>query len=143
MRAPPWPQADETQLREDALVADPLSDGMLNLWYTTARSNREIFSQIFRTVPTDNVRNWDQYKVGRTQVPGATELTRLASQKRYVPKVKTGHIASDMPLYQVKEQLSRVRGGLVEAPVHFLIEQKELVGLTEAGLTNPTLTVFL
>ena len=78
MRAPPWPQADETQLREDALVADPLSDGMLNLWYTTARSNREIFSQIFRTVPTDNVRNWDQYKVGRTQVPGATELTRLA-----------------------------------------------------------------
>ncbi|KAG9042840.1 hypothetical protein FS837_010313 [Tulasnella sp. UAMH 9824] len=62
MRAPPHPQQDETHLQEDRIVADPLSEDLLGLWYSTARINREVFSQIFKSVPTDNVRNWDQYK---------------------------------------------------------------------------------
>lgn len=64
MRAPPYPHQDETYLQEDRIVADPLSEDLLGLWYSTARVNREIFSQVFKSVPTDNVRNWDQYKVG-------------------------------------------------------------------------------
>lgn len=142
MRAPPIPNDDETRSREDAMVADPLSEEMLGLWYTTARVNREVFSSVFRTVPTDNVRNWEQYKVCRLSAADDTLIDSPYSQ-RYVPQVKTGHIAAELSLYEVKERLSKVRGGLVEAPLNFLIEQKELYGLTEAGLTNPSLVVFL
>ncbi|KAG8952526.1 hypothetical protein FRC00_006757, partial [Tulasnella sp. 408] len=121
MRAPPHPQQDETHLQEDRIVADPLSEELLGLWLSTARINREVFSQIFKSVPTDNVRNWDQYK-------------------RYVPQVKAGHVACDLPLAQIKERLSKVRGGLVEAPLNFLIEQKELVDWSGP---MPSLQIFI
>ncbi|KAG9018728.1 hypothetical protein FRB90_010196 [Tulasnella sp. 427] len=121
MRAPPHPQEDETRLQEDYIVADPLSEDFLGLWYATARVNREVYSQIFKSVPTDNVRNWDQYK-------------------RYVPKVKAGHVACDLPLAQIKERLAKVRGGLVEAPLNFLIEQKELVDWSGP---MPSLPIFI
>ncbi|KAG8908268.1 hypothetical protein FRB99_007801 [Tulasnella sp. 403] len=124
MRAAPYPAEDETYTREDQFVADPLSDGLLDYWYSTARVNREIFGQIFRTVPTDNVRNWEQYK-------------------KYVPKVKTGHIACDLPLPQVKERLSKIRGALVEAPLNFLIEQPELVKNGDWEGYNPSLPVYI
>lgn len=65
MHAPPVPADDETHLEEDRLVADPLSDELERLWHGTARTNTAIFTEIFRTVPNDSVRNWDQYKVGR------------------------------------------------------------------------------
>jgi len=63
MRAAPYPHVDETHLREDQIVADPLSDELQTLWMGTARKNREVFQQIFKVVPTDTVRNWEQYKV--------------------------------------------------------------------------------
>ena len=46
---------------QDQIVADPLSDKFLSLWYTQARTNTEAFDKIFRPVPTDHVRNWRQY----------------------------------------------------------------------------------
>jgi phospholipase D1/2 len=63
MRAAPFPNADETRLREDARVADPLSDELLNLWQDTAKRNRDIFTEVFRPVPSDLVQNWKAYKV--------------------------------------------------------------------------------
>lgn len=69
MRAVPYPSEDETQSNEDQLVADPLSDQFLDLWDGTARKNRQIFGEIFKTVPTDVVRNWDQYKVSLPSLP--------------------------------------------------------------------------
>lgn len=46
---------------QDQIVADPLSDNFLSLWYTQARTNTEAFHKVFRPVPTDHVRNWRQY----------------------------------------------------------------------------------
>jgi len=124
MRPAPIPNDDETYLPEDAAVADPLSDETLDLLYNTARKNREVFTELFRPVPTNLVRSWPAYE-------------------NYVPKVKTGHVAPGIPLQRVKERLAQVKGSLVEAPLDFLIDDKDFVeGIDWIGL-NPTLPVYI
>jgi phospholipase D1/2 len=63
MRPAPVANEDETYIEDDARVADPLSDGFLNLLNTTARVNREVFTELFRPIPTNLVRNWNAYEV--------------------------------------------------------------------------------
>lgn len=63
MRAAPHPNDDELDTDEDRTVADPLAQETIDLWYTTARQNREIFTEIFRPVPTNLVRDWNAYDV--------------------------------------------------------------------------------
>lgn len=63
MHSAPVPNDDETGLEDDARVADPLSDNLLNLWNTTARVNREVFTELFRPVPSNLVHNWKAYEV--------------------------------------------------------------------------------
>jgi phospholipase D1/2 len=64
MRPAPYPNDNEIGSQDDAAVADPLADSTLNLWYDTARKNREIFTEVFRPVPTNLVRDWAAYDVG-------------------------------------------------------------------------------
>ncbi|KAJ7758051.1 hypothetical protein B0H16DRAFT_1885472 [Mycena metata] len=124
MRCAPTPNEDETHLEEDRLVADPISDSTLELWTSTARRNREIFTEIFRPVPTNLVRDWKAYE-------------------NYVPKVKTGHVVPGIPLDRVKKRLSEVKGALVECPLDFLIDETEFVkGADWEGL-NPTLPIYI
>ena len=63
MRCAPKPNEDQTRDPYDELVADPLSDATLQLWMDTARRNREIFTEIFRPVPSNLVRTWSAYDV--------------------------------------------------------------------------------
>jgi phospholipase D1/2 len=63
MRAAPVHNPDHTQSEEDAKVADPLSDLTVDLWEGTARTNRAVFTEVFRPVPSDLVRNWQEYTV--------------------------------------------------------------------------------
>jgi phospholipase D1/2 len=63
MRPAPHPNENEIGSQYDRLVEDPLSDEMLSLWEGTARKNREIFTEIFRPVPTNLVRDWKAYEV--------------------------------------------------------------------------------
>lgn len=63
MRPAPIPNDDETYLPADAAVADPLADETLDLLFNTARRNREIFTELFRPVPTNLVRSWSAYDV--------------------------------------------------------------------------------
>jgi len=63
MTAVPHPHEDTTRSQEDMQVADPLSDEFENLWATTAKRNTQIFQEIFKTVPSNNVRSWDAYQV--------------------------------------------------------------------------------
>jgi phospholipase D1/2 len=63
MRPAPHANEDETQCREDAMVLDPLSNEVVDLWQGTAKRNRDIFTEVFRPVPSDLVHNWDAYKV--------------------------------------------------------------------------------
>jgi phospholipase D1/2 len=124
MHPAPTPNADEMGTQYDRMVADPLSDATLELWNTTARKNREIFTEVFRPVPTNLVRDWKAYE-------------------NYVPKVKAGHVVPGIPLDRVKNRLSEVRGALVECPLDFLIDEKEFVqGADWEGL-NPTLPIYI
>lgn len=63
MQPAPLPNPDETGEEEDQLVADPISEQTERLLRETAHSNREIFSEIFKNVPTNVVRNWKTYDV--------------------------------------------------------------------------------
>ena len=65
MKPAPYPIEDESQLEEDRAVADPLADKTTLLWEGTARKNREVFTELFRPVPTNLVRSKSAYKVGR------------------------------------------------------------------------------
>lgn len=124
MKPAPDPHDDESELAEDEAVADPLSEETLNLWNGTARKNREIFTELFRPVPTNLVRTWSAYE-------------------NYVPKVKTGHVVPGIGLRRVKERLAQVKGSLVEAPIDFLMDEKDLVeGVDWLGL-NPTLPIYI
>ncbi|KDN33847.1 hypothetical protein RSAG8_13066, partial [Rhizoctonia solani AG-8 WAC10335] len=124
MRPAPIPNESELGKWEDDAVRDPLSDRFQDLWISTAQKNRAIFSELFKTVPTNLVHNWSEYK-------------------NYLPKVKTGHLATDMDLDTVKAQLSQIHGHLVEAPLEFLTGQSDLVeGPDWQGLV-PTLPIFI
>lgn len=67
MRPAPHPIKDERHLGEDQAVADPLAAQTISLWENIARRNREIFTELFRPVPTNLVRTRAAYKVGRDQ----------------------------------------------------------------------------
>ncbi|EAU83580.1 phospholipase D [Coprinopsis cinerea okayama7 len=124
MRPAPIPNEDETHLEEDRLVADPISRETMLLWMETARKNREAFSEFFRPVPTNLVRDWAAYE-------------------KYVPKVKTGHVVPGTDLNKMKQRLNQVKGALVEAPLDFLMDQKDFhTGPEWAGLL-PTLPIYI
>lgn len=63
MRCAPVPNEDETRTQEDDWVLDPLADGTLARWNDTARVNREIFTEVFRPLPSNLVRSWSAYEV--------------------------------------------------------------------------------
>lgn len=83
MHPAPIPNKDEIGTPNDKLVADPLSADLEDMWNTTARRNREIFTEVFRPVPTNLVRSWSAYEVSfklhtprpvRLFLTGVTEL---------------------------------------------------------------------
>ena len=85
MHPAPVPNEDETCLAEDARVTDPLSDEMLNLLNTTARVNREVFTELFRPVPSNLVHNWAAYDVGGDSIH-LDMLTKPASCRLISPR---------------------------------------------------------
>ncbi len=115
---------------EDNVVADPLSDTFQSLWNSRARQNTDIFRQVFRCVPDDNVRNWQAYKEFYEYFfnNADTEADGKEGSKK-PPRFLWGHIVrEDFPpvpegIQQVKDLLSRVKGTLVEMPLMFLIEE--------------------
>jgi phospholipase D1/2 len=129
---------------ESRVVADPLSETFQSLWNSRARTNTEVFRQVFHAVPDDNIRSWASYTeffgyfFGRPQ--GEESKTRPA---RY----EWGHVVKDNfapgpeGIKQVKELLSKVKGTLVEMPLMFLIEEDiAKTGLTLNSLTEPIYT---
>ncbi|EJT97673.1 phospholipase D [Dacryopinax primogenitus] len=124
MRPAPIPLENELGQPEDDLVADPLSDAFQHLWTNTAKINRGVFTEIFRTVPSDMVRNWEAYKT-------------------FVPQTLPGHVAPDVTLEQLKTRLSQVRGHVVDCPLDFLIEESELISGSQWSSYNPLMALYL
>ncbi|KAK7748633.1 hypothetical protein SLS53_000654 [Cytospora paraplurivora] len=149
----------------DRLVADPLSDGFEQLWRGTARTNTEVFSKVFHNVPNDVVRTWEDYENFFSKyfiIPGSDEdkqqQEREAKERRGqdggdsgrregegTDKVAYGHVVrSEFPggVDDLKEQLSRIRGTLVEMPLDFLVDVKDIAkeGLELNGFTDEIYT---
>jgi phospholipase D1/2 len=116
----------------DRLVQDPLSRAFEGLWTSTARTNSEVFERVFRTLPSSAVRNWEQYEeyCGRLFVdPCCTGATTQEGGRREGPQYQHGHVFKEnFPggVDEVKRELGRVRGTLVEMPLDFLVEEEDL-----------------
>ncbi|KAA8910585.1 hypothetical protein FN846DRAFT_524598 [Sphaerosporella brunnea] len=100
----------------DPLVEDPMSDELWERWTSQATTNTEIYRDLFRTDPDDNIKTWEEYD----------EFTPSRD------KVPTGHIwnPEQRTPEQVKEELGNVRGHLVWMPLDFLRD----VALAEPSL---------
>lgn len=116
MRCAPVVNDDEVGTREDRAVADPLADSTLELWNRTARQNREIFTEVFRPVPTNLVRSWSAYEASNNFSNVHLSSSHAITQN-YLPKVKTGHVVPELNLQRIKDRLSHVRGAVVECPL--------------------------
>ncbi|KAI1308093.1 phospholipase [Xylaria venustula] len=111
----------------DRAVEDPLSEHFWRSWTNTARTNTEVFSKVFHNVPNDRVRTWadyDEFFSRHFVIPG-----KDAKDEDKRGRVEYGHVVREEfqgGVAEVKEWLSRVRGTLVEMPLDFLIDVKDL-----------------
>ncbi|KAJ1299293.1 hypothetical protein OPQ81_003783 [Rhizoctonia solani] len=137
----------------DRLVADPMGEDFDRLWRDTARTNTEVFSKAFHNVPNDVVRTWDDYDNFFSKyfiIPGSDEEKTLKEgdddeKAKLADKVPYGHIVrEEFPggVQEVKEWLGRVRGTLVEMPLDFLVDVKDIAksGLELNGFTDEIYT---
>lgn len=127
----------------DLLVRDPLSRSFANLWDGTARANTEVFAKAFHCVPADNVRNWKEYEEFFSKWfinPDAKGEFKVDTKNQSkAPKYKYGHVVKEeFPggVDELKDWLDRVRGTLVEMPLHFM----EGVDFAKEGLSLNVLT---
>ncbi|KAF3766784.1 regulator of light responsive genes and phosphorylate WC-1 [Cryphonectria parasitica EP155] len=139
----------------DRLVVDPMSEDFDRLWRDTARTNTEVFSKAFHNVPNNVVRTWDDYDNFFSKyfiIPGSDEEKALKEgdgdeeeKAKLAAKVPYGHIVrEEFPggVQEVKEWLGRVRGTLVEMPLDFLADVKDIAksGLELNGFTDEIYT---
>jgi phospholipase D1/2 len=127
----------------DQAVEDPLSRQFLQLWNTTASTNTQAFERVFHCVPTNQVRNWTQYNDFFERYFHVNEREGRKEPARY----KWGHVVAELfspgeqGIREVKEELSKIRGNLVEMPLLFLKDEDiakeglELNFFTEAVYT--------
>ncbi|KAI9490490.1 hypothetical protein BDB00DRAFT_837407 [Zychaea mexicana] len=99
---------DQEHLKE-AQALDPLADRCYyNIWRKTANANTLVYRDVFRCVPDDTVRNFDEH---RKFVPDANQ-------------VAYGHVADpERTAEDIQQTLDGVRGHLVEFPVDYLKDE--------------------
>lgn len=125
------PNAYDWGSPEDIMVKDPLSPAFENLWSTTAAKNTAIFEKVFRPVPTNAVRTWADYQnyYGQYFVSPSPPGTKDPKPAPY----QYGHVfKKNFPpgpngVKAMKECLAGVRGSLVDMPLEFLCDVKDLV----------------
>jgi phospholipase D1/2 len=115
---------------EDHIVADPLSDTFDSLWNSRAKTNTEVFRKVFRAVPDDTVRNWNDYKEFYEYYfhkpdapPEQKKLPQQAARYMWGHVIRDDFSPGPAGIKEVKDLLSRVKGTLVEMPLMFLIEE--------------------
>jgi len=109
---PPGDGANDSEVHP--LVEDPMSNELWETWTGQATRNTEIYRELFRTDPDDNIRTWQDYDkfCRKEKVVG-----HLFEPERYGTK-------------EVKEMLSEIKGHLVWMPLKFLEAQE----MAEPGL---------
>ena len=133
--------------REDRLVEDPLSSEFESLWNECAHTNTEVFRQVFHPVPDDTVRTWEDYEkfyeyyfLKADDKADDKESGEKSSRYEWGHVVRENFPPGDEGLRQVKDLLSRIKGTLVEMPLHFL--DKEDIAESGAKLNALTEPVY-
>ena len=93
-------------------ILDPLDDTLWNTWRTRARTNTETYRNVFRPIPDDTVESWEMYR-------------KFSESKG--PQL-SGHVWPGLSMEEVREELSRIKGFVVEFPLMFLCNEKMGVG---------------
>ncbi|KAK2734211.1 hypothetical protein FQN55_002878 [Onygenales sp. PD_40] len=135
---------------ENQIVTDPLSDTFQSLWNSRAKTNTGVFRKVFHVVPDDSVRNWADYKefyeyYFRNPISEEGKKEKEAQgqgQKPELPRYLLGHVVrDDFPegVKAVKEELSKIKGTLVEMPLMFLIEED----IAQEGVSFNSITATL
>ncbi|KLJ11856.1 phospholipase D [Blastomyces silverae] len=130
---------------ENQIVTDPLSDTFQSLWNSRAKQNTEVYRKVFHAVPDDTVRNWNDYKEFfeyNFRSPVAEEKKKKEGEAREVQPYLMGHVVREnFPggVQEVKEELSKVKGTLVEMPLMFLIEED----IAKEGISFNSVTATL
>ncbi|KAI5450885.1 hypothetical protein NCC49_002626 [Naganishia albida] len=128
MHPVPTPIEYDWGSEEDKMVEDMLSLEFWKLWSQTAMRNRAIFERIFRPIPNNDIRSWKDYAAYLQPSKGTL----------------AGHVADKtLDLKEVKELLSQVKGKLVDMPLDFLIDVKEMTTGDIASVNAYTLPVYL
>ncbi|OAT06582.1 phospholipase D [Blastomyces gilchristii SLH14081] len=139
------PNVYDMNSAENQIVTDPLSDTFQSFWNSRAKQNTEVYRKVFHAVPDDTVRNWNDYKEFFEyyfRSPVAEEKKKKEGEIREVKPYLMGHvIRENFPggVQEVKEELSKVKGTLVEMPLMFLIEED----IAKEGIAFNSLTATL
>ncbi|KAI9485673.1 MAG: hypothetical protein EXX96DRAFT_494975 [Benjaminiella poitrasii] len=108
-------------VRLDAKALDPLAEHCYrDIWEATAENNTMIYRKLFRCVPDDTVHTFEQH---RKFLPDPT-------------KIPHGHIADpDLHGRDIRQQLAKVRGHLVQFPTNYLKDENMLGSLIRETVT--------
>ncbi|KAI9372639.1 hypothetical protein BJX61DRAFT_431411 [Aspergillus egyptiacus] len=99
---------------EDDFVKDPLKDELWTTWTEQANVNTDIYRQLFRTDPDNNIRTFEEYDKYRAE-----------------DGYKAGHLYDPfMPVHEVRAKLDKIKGHLVWMPLDFLRDAE----MSEPGL---------
>ncbi|KAL4784056.1 hypothetical protein BJX76DRAFT_328174 [Aspergillus varians] len=99
---------------ENEFVTDPMNDDLWKTWTGQATVNTDVYRQLFRTDPDNNVKTFEEYD-------------------SYRPKdgCKLGHLYDPfVPVKEVREKLDKIKGHLVWMPLDFLKDAE----MAEPGL---------
>lgn len=98
---------DYTGDEEYEFVADPLGEKVWETWTSQSTKNTDLYRYLFRADPDNAIRTWADYD-------------NFAPRKT----VKQGHLHDPyMPAKQVRFELDKIRGHLVDMPLDFLCEE--------------------
>jgi phospholipase D1/2 len=121
---------------EDIQVQDPLDVRFETMWNSIAHNNTEVFAKVFHPVPYDGVRTWAQYEDWYEKYFRSAETNKDVKDGKKPPgKYLQCHVVSESfpgGVEEVKTELAKVRGTLVEMPLVFLKDEdiaKEGLGL--------------
>ncbi|KAA8573540.1 hypothetical protein EYC84_005124 [Monilinia fructicola] len=123
----------------DLAVQDVLSPEFNDLWNGRAATNTEVYSKVFHAIPADNVRNWDDYHEFYEQYFVSPSPKDTKEEDKEPARYLYGHVVKEeFPggVEEVKEELSRVKGMLVEMPLLFM----DGVDFAKEGLSFNALT---
>lgn len=113
----PTPNNYDFGSAEDNLVADPLSDSFQKLWTATAAQNTLSFRKVFGLMPDDIVKTWIQYQALFWKRFMGPDGLQWASWGHVT---KANFASGEAGVKEVKEELAKIRGMVIEMPLQFL-----------------------